>query len=207
MAERKWLILTALAMEAKAVARVLHRIDGADLQIVGPKGRGLRSQMLIGTRGVILAGLGGGLDPSLKIGDIVCDSPDPSAWPKLPYRWGKIHCAADVIETPAKKKELFETTGSLAVDMESEIVLQKTQNANVPILIIRAISDVADEEFSPEVFEWVDEDGRASPARAAKSIARHPALLTQAIRLARQSNQAAKAMAEAVRVTLDKLNS
>src|SRR5580698_10605177 len=105
----KWLILTALAMEAKAVSKVVRRKDGADLQIVGPKGGGLRSQMLIGCRGVILAGLAGGLDPSLKIGDVVCYSPEPGAWPQLPYRWGKIHAAGSVIDTPEKKRELFDT--------------------------------------------------------------------------------------------------
>jgi hypothetical protein len=205
MPEGKWLILTALAMEAKAISKVVKRKDGANLQIVGPKGGGLRSAMLIGCKGVILAGLGGGLDPSLKIGDVVCNSPNPADWPQLPYRWGPIHASDGVIDTPAKKKELFETTGALAVDMESAVVLQKAQAAGVPILIIRAISDQADEEISPEVFEWVDEEGRARPGRAVRGIVRDPALLGQAIRLARQSNQAAKAMAAAVRFVLDRI--
>ena len=92
---------------------------------------------------IIMAGLAGGLDPILGIGDIVIDDCPPGWIPDLPHRIGKIVTSPTMVSTPADKQKLFEQTGALAVDMENEIVRAAALKIGVPFVSIRAISDTA----------------------------------------------------------------
>jgi adenosylhomocysteine nucleosidase len=73
-------------------------------------------------------GVAGGLDPKLKVGDIVRD---------------RIHSADAPVTSPAQKARLFRTTGAVAVDMESEAVAEVAREAGVRFAVVRAIVDPA----------------------------------------------------------------
>jgi len=68
MPDSKWLILTALAMEAKAITAACPQ---ATVRVIGIRASRFDDSMLAGATGIILAGLAGGLDPQLKAGDVV----------------------------------------------------------------------------------------------------------------------------------------
>lgn len=61
------------------------------------------------------------------------------------YRVGPIATGDDFIDSTDKKKLIVERTGALATDMESAAIAHIAAGAGVKCLIIRAISDAADE--------------------------------------------------------------
>jgi adenosylhomocysteine nucleosidase len=150
---------------------------------------------------IILAGLAGALDPTLKIGDIVIDATAAGPitdWPKLAGRYGKIHSSQSLISTSRAKAELFASTGALAVDMESAIVQRYAQSAGLPLLMIRAISDTADQEVPLEVMSCIDELGNPRAAALAGKLARHPSLIPKLMRLGQQSRIALENLGKTV---------
>src|SRR5690349_528345 len=107
------LIFAALNAEARA----LKGITGASVHVIGLRGaRGLPA-VGPGSR-VLVAGLGGALDPMLRVGDLVIDTPVGDG----PWRVGAIHSAERAVTTPEEKGALFRETGALAVDMEHAAV-------------------------------------------------------------------------------------
>lgn len=116
--QRKWLVLTALSMESKAIAAELGKEapdvhPGPHLEVIGIGAKRLTPAMLEGFDTVILAGLAEALDPTLAVGEIVIDRPSDH---------GKIHTSDHLVATVAEKQRLFRETGCLAVDMEGRIV-------------------------------------------------------------------------------------
>jgi hypothetical protein len=200
----KWLILTALTMEAKAISSAIPALaDDTELCVVGIGAKKLTPEICCRcTGGIILAGLAGGLDPTLRVGDVVVDQPDSGPWPRLPFRHGRIHTSEHLVTTSAEKSELFRQTGCLAVDMESAVVRRFAESAGLPMLTIRAISDCADDALPERLLGWVDDFGRPRPGRVSLDLAGHPLQIPALIRLGRRSNRAARQMAQAVRLTI-----
>lgn len=188
MSRRKWLVLTALSMEAKAVEAAIGDRLGTEvfLHLIGIGARRLRPKLLADFEQVILAGFAGALDPSLKIGDFVVDGQR------------KIYCSDRLVATAEEKRSLFEKTQCVAVDMESGIVRAAAESAGVRLIHIRAISDTADQAIPRWIFNCIDETGRIRPARAATALAAHPMALPMLMRLSRQSRLASASMAQAV---------
>jgi hypothetical protein len=195
---RKWLILTALTMEAKAIGAELGWTPANEsvcIRVIGIKAERLDRGGLSGFEGVILAGLGGGLDPSLGIGDVVCEG----TLPDLPLRRGRIFSADHLVATTLEKERLFRETGCLVVDMEGAIVRGVAELAGIPFLHIRAISDAAGQNVPERMLNWIDEVGRSRPSRVTGDLIAHPLLIPSMIRLGRQSRLAARRLAEVVR--------
>ncbi len=196
----KWLILTALAMEERAIAQACNlAASSAIIQIIGIGAKHASAEMCQGiTVGVILAGFAGALEPSLKIGQIVVDYPENGPWHDLPWTRGKIHGAEKMISDPAQKAEAFRQTGALAVDMESRSVGRICEEAKLPLLTIRAISDTAQDSVSPKLLRWIDDFGNPKPLALAGGLASNPHLLPQVIQLARRTRVAGRNLGEAV---------
>ena len=106
-----------------------------------------------------------------------------------------------VVSTPSLKRELWQRTGAVAVDMESGPILAAAAARGWPALVVRAVSDTADEALSPELASLVDARGRPRLARAAGLMLRRPDLLPQAWRIALASRRALHSVAR-VLVTL-----
>ncbi|MGN6626939.1 MAG: phosphorylase family protein [Tepidisphaeraceae bacterium] len=200
------LILTALRFEADGIARAFAlRFDtpmtAADadrriaLRVVGPLATRLPDELAADCAGIVLAGLGGGLDPQWKRGDVVIDDRSTLDLPAadndddndddadaLPPR---VRCvtADRVIATPADKADLRRATGGAVVDMESDRVRAWAADRGVPFLGLRAISDTADEVLEPAVLRFVDAAGFTRPGRVAAEVLRRPALLATLLRL------------------------
>jgi adenosylhomocysteine nucleosidase len=200
----KWLILTALTMEAKAISSAIPALpDDTELCVVGIGAKKLTTEHCSRcTGGIILAGLAGGLDPALRVGDVVVDQPQSGPWPILPFRHGRVHTSEHLITTSTEKSELFRQTGCLVVDMESAIVRRFAETSGLPLLTIRAISDSADDALPERLLGWVDEFGRPRLGRVSRDLAGHPLQIPALIRLGRRSHRAARQMAYAVQLAL-----
>jgi adenosylhomocysteine nucleosidase len=190
---RKLLILTALEMEAKALQPVA---GSAAVRIIGIRAGRLAAQIARSADALILAGLAGALDPKLQIGDIIYQK--FGDWPDLPYRAGLIQTVDHVIDSPQEKSELFRQTGAQAVDMESAIVQRFAQEAKLPLLILRAISDTAAHALPRGMMNWIDDIGRPKLAKLSFAALKQPTLMPTLKRLDRDSRKALAALANAV---------
>jgi adenosylhomocysteine nucleosidase len=122
---------------------------------------------------------------------------DLARWPEEVKR-GRILHADAIIATPKRKQELFEESGAVAVDMESQYVRSLAERAKVPFLAVRAISDEAHEAIEPAVLGLVDPMGVAKPGAIFKTLTRRPMLIPTLIRLRAQSNFALERLALAL---------
>jgi hypothetical protein len=210
---RRIIILTAVEIEAKAVARALglvcprpnkpSKADRAglivELHLIGIGALHFTSPMPGADSAVyIMAGLAGGLDPSLRVGDVVIDDCPTGLLPDVAHRRGGIHTAEHLIATTTEKAALFAQTRALAVDMETWIVRTLAQREDIPFVAVRAISDGFDEALDPTILKLVDGFGRPRPAAIAATLLRRPALIAPLRRLGAASHLAAENLGAAV---------
>jgi adenosylhomocysteine nucleosidase len=102
------------------------------------------------------------------------------------------------VSTARAKKQLHKETKALAVDMENAYTRQLADRRHIPWLGIRAISDTAFENISPQVVHFVDGTGNARPWDITISLARKPMLIPQLIRLGRNTQSATKHLSAAI---------
>ena len=160
---------------------------------------------------VISAGLCGALDPDLGPGAVVVPDrvigplweemrPDGDAHRRAlgrspSARIGPLVTAPDVVATPQAKAELRARSGAIAADMESAAILQTAAAAGFPSLVVRGVSDHAQQEPPRELIDVMSPEGRLRIGRAGALIA-HPAVLPQAFRLRRATTRALRAVAQ-----------
>jgi hypothetical protein len=208
------LILTALRYEGSAIGRRLglrfsssgaavgttSAGEAVELRVVGPRCRGLSRlrYSLDHCRGVVMAGLGGALDPTLGTGEIVVDRKSDLATPAGRWRRGDIHTTPGVVSTAAEKQALFGQTAALVVDMENAIARNVAAAHGLRFLGIRAVSDCADEPLDPATLRWIDAAGGLRRARLAADLCRRPGTIPALWRLGRRSRVAVMNLADAV---------
>jgi hypothetical protein len=201
MNRRKWLILTALAMEAKAVLSEFRPglPEHVNLSTIGIAGRRLDQNIFRDIDGgVILAGLAGALDPALNVGEIVFEAIPDRFWNPLPFRRCKIHTSDHLVSSIAGKQQLFAETGCTAVDMEGAIVRRLAESAGLPMLHIRAISDSAAEALPERMMNWIDDLGEPHFGRIAADMLLYPSQISAMMRLGKNSRLALNNLAPAV---------
>ncbi|MEA2712017.1 MAG: hypothetical protein QOF78_4618 [Phycisphaerales bacterium] len=188
-------------MIAKAMRPLREASDGPSIRIevIGPGATRLPASPSAGVVGIIMAGLAGGLDPSLRTGDLVID--DQSTWRglKLACRTGQIHSAAGIIATPQQKAALFRDTGALVVDMENAAARKLAAEWNVPFLGIRAVADSAGETLDPALLRMTDSSGRVKPIQILAELCRRPNLLPGLWQMNSRASAALRSLSLAVR--------
>jgi hypothetical protein len=216
MRTRTLLILTAVTLEAKAIAAAMEmpcprpgkpsKTDrngfAITLALTGVSASDLPVEA---AACVVMAGLAGALDPSLKVGDVVVDD-----WPaSLPIppgaRRGSIHTGDQIAATPKQKADLFLQTRALAVDMENSKVREWATRRGAQFGAIRAISDRADQTLDPAVLRFIDAWGRPKPVAIARTLLRRPQLIAHLARVGTDSKLAAQRLADAIQQSLDSI--
>jgi len=201
--------VTGLAKEAKIVGTygVVAVAGGGDGDGLAAKLNALHGDI----RGVISIGLAGALSPQLVVGHVViadriitgaerfdCDS----GWrvrlaSRLPYaHQGSLFGSDVIIENPETKAGLQQTTGALAVDMESQVAARFAASRRLPLAGLRVISDDASHVLPPAALVAMKPDGRIALGRVLWSLLKKPTQLPALVRTARTSN---KAFAELLR--------
>jgi hopanoid-associated phosphorylase len=197
-----------LAFEARVAAgpgvKVVCRTANSKLETVAD------AAVRQGYRGMISFGVAGGLASDLRAGDWVVASairesqtvrPTDAAWSrKLLGMIGDdaIHApivGVDIpIASPAKKRELHQSTGAAAVDMESHVVARVAAEHNLAFAAVRVVVDPAHRTVPPAALIGMRPDGRANVWAVIRDLMARPSQLSPLARIAVDAFAARAAM-------------
>jgi hopanoid-associated phosphorylase len=209
---RPVLIVTGLVQEARIAA-------GPGMVVVCSSSdpRQLRALLTVfdptTIRGVISFGVAGGLDPSLKPGDIVLATEVVAG----DARWlaglslneeliasvalrrrrivrGGLAGVEEVVAVQARKAALWLQTGAAAVDMESHIAAAYATQAGLPFAALRVISDSADRSLPALVKSAIKPDGKVDLRKLVSCVARNPRTLSALVSTGIDFNRALRSL-------------
>jgi hopanoid-associated phosphorylase len=158
-------------------------------------------------------GFAGGLDPSLRPGDIIVgagvvaidgkmrETDDAlaqrlcAALDETECRWtaGLVAGADQAVATSAAKQALAARTGAVIVDMESHAVAA----AGLPFAILRVVVDPAERALPASVLAAVDSNGHINMVPLIAGLLRHPREIGSLLALARDNGPARKSLRRA----------
>jgi hopanoid-associated phosphorylase len=202
-------VITGLRSEARLV-RAITRDRPSEccplLYCAGGDGRrafeGALDLVYQGATALVSFGVAGGLDTALVPGDLVIPRavalPDGNlvvtdeSWRRLAARGLKasdgVLAGSDApLTDPAEKKALRARSAAVAVDMESHGVAMAARAAGVPLLVVRAVLDTADEVVPPVAMAGMATDGGTRPLAVALGLLMAPTQFGDLMRLARAS--------------------
>jgi adenosylhomocysteine nucleosidase len=210
---------TAPVLAVTGLARERRMAAGEGVEAVGAGGNPHRLRQLLdarvppGCRAVISFGIAGGLDPSLRPGDVVVGTGvvgedgrraadlDLSAallnalsgiGPRvIPADLAGVDTAVLAVDG---KTELRAATGAAAVDMESHVAASFAGRHGLPFAALRVICDPADQALPAFAAQALTADGEPDIAAVFFAFARGRARLGDLMRLARDSNAAFAAL-------------
>ena len=158
---------------------------------------------------VLTCGFAGGLNPDLKLGDVVFEisnlkfaiSNRISAAGAKPM---KFFCAERVATTVAEKKQLRGQTGADAVEMESAAIHAVCDEMKIPCVTVRVISDTADEDLPLDFNTLAKADKSLNYGKLFLAIAKSPGKIGALMELQKKTKFAAERLAEVLaKVVLD----
>jgi hopanoid-associated phosphorylase len=165
-----------------------------------------------GAEGLLSFGIAGGLDPTLKSGDLVVGEAvqwegesfvaDP-AWASrllsgIPFsRSGVVAAVSRIAATSEAKRALYEG-GASVVDMESGAMARACAKAGKPFAVLRAVADPAQRGLPKSVFVGLAPDGSPRPWAVMGALLRRPWELPGLIRVGLDSARALAALRRAV---------
>jgi len=114
----------------------------------------------------------------------------------IAYSTGAILTSHRVLATGAEKRRAKETTGAIAVDMETAAIAAEAAARGIPFLAIRAVLDEVDDEIVGAAM--ADQDGNVRPLAATAYLIRNPAAMLKLPRLIRNLSRATAAIADAL---------
>jgi adenosylhomocysteine nucleosidase len=165
-------------------------------------------------RGVISFGVAGGLDPSLKSGDVVVADEVMSG----DNRWlagfalnddligrltvglgrrvvrGGLAGVEDVVVAQASKTALRNETGAAAVDMESHIAAAYAAESGLPFAALRVISDPADRALPALARNAIKPNGDIDLRMILRGVVRNPRTLRALVSTGIDFNRALRSL-------------
>jgi len=140
---------------------------------------------------VLSSGFAGGLDPQIRAGALLAsaNSSSPSLLKGLPPEIARAaFCSTErPLDTPAAKAAQFGKTGAAAVDLESASIAAICQGADIPLLVLRLVSDAADEALPlPSTVAYDFTRQRIRHLAIAGHLATHPWRIPALARFVRQ---------------------
>lgn len=116
---------------------------------------------------------------------------------ELPYHQGPGATVPRMIDSPRAKRQLGEQLKVQAIDMESYQVVEAARIFDLPVLVVRAITDTVEQRL-PDMTSILNPTGQASFLRVLSYVATHPLDIYPMIRLARSSSIANRNLARFV---------
>ena len=114
----------------------------------------------------------------------------------IAYSTGAILTSHRVLGTGAEKRRAKESTGAIAVDMETAAIASEANARGLPFVAIRAVLDEVDDELFGA--EMADEDGKVKPLAATSFLLRNPATMLKLPRMIRNLSRATASIADAL---------
>jgi adenosylhomocysteine nucleosidase len=209
---RPVLIVTGLKQEARIAAG-----PGMTVVCSSSDPQQLRSLLTVfdpsTIRGVISFGVAGGLDPSLKSGDVVVATEVMAG----DARWladlalneemitnvalgrrrvvrGGLAGVEQVLAATAAKAALWLQTGAAAVDMESHIAAAYAAEAGLPFAALRVISDPATRALPALAMVAIKPNGDIDVRKVLRGVARNPLLLRALVSTGIDFNRALRSL-------------
>jgi hopanoid-associated phosphorylase len=154
--------------------------------------------MAAGCGGLISFGVAGGLAPGLQPGACVIASaildgttrrPTDARWAQRLLRIipGAVHGPIAGVRAPvaqaSDKRDLHESTGAIAVDMESHVVAQAAARHGVPLAALRVVIDPAERTIPRSALAGSRADGTVDPLAVVRSLLRNPRDLAGLVRM------------------------
>lgn len=137
-----------------------------------------------GVSGLVSFGLAGGLSPDLAAGAIIVPQgvldadcrwdADAALSARLGQAAGWLLAGTDILATQAAKRQAWQRSGALGVDLESGAVARVAAEHRLPFAVLRAVCDPSDRDLPPAAMTALDAQGRIRPAALARSLARFP---------------------------------
>jgi hypothetical protein len=110
-------------------------------------------------------------------------------------RGGTLVTSSELVATVEAKAALFASSGALAVDMESSVILAHAGAAGCPTLVVRGVSDAASESLPLELIDLMTPAGKLRPMRALALTVTRPRLVPRAVALRQATRRALAAVA------------
>jgi adenosylhomocysteine nucleosidase len=201
---RRWEV--AFAAEARLGSRrILMVADGPGFRLARRAVAAVKAPERVSA--VVSVGFCGGLDPSLRPGDIfvaetVWDRERQRCYPAVLPRAGRAFplgrvLSMDRVAQTAGEKEALRRSGAGAVEMEAAAIAEFAQERGKPFYCVRVVSDAADEGFTLDLNGARASDGRFRTAKILGAATRRPlAAGPELIRLHRRAQRAAEALGE-----------
>ena len=154
---------------------------------------------------VLTCGFAGGLNPDLKLGDVVFELSEPqlpTANSQLRAKLlaagakpAKFFCADRIATTVAEKKKLRDETGADAVEMESAAIHAVCAGRGIACATVRVVSDTADEDLPLDFNALAKPDKNLDFGKLAWAIAKSPGKIGALVELQKKTKFAARQLA------------
>ena len=168
---------------------------------------------------MLACGFAGGLNPDLKLGEVVFETGNAHLAPFLSPPGGdrvsvrtkeglvenllaagakpaKFFCADRIATTAAEKKKLRDETNADAVEMESAAIHAVGRERGIPCVTVRVISDTANEDLPLDFNQLSRPDQSLDYGRLFLAIAKSPRKIGALRKLQKQTQFAAERLAE-----------
>lgn len=139
---------------------------------------------------ILVTGFGGALSSELNVGDIVLgkevyslkrnetiELQNDISLSKDKFKEGRILTESRFISEPDEKIRLFEESNALVVDMETWGVAEASRQTNIPVMLVRAVSDKVDESL-PDMASIYNSSGEFDFEKADIYFKENPDLIT-----------------------------
>lgn len=170
---------------------------------VGAAAAARRSAAIVASeapRLIVSAGFAGGLQPSAPAGAVIFDARGSAIAPPPGCVPGRIVSEGAVVESAAAKAELGGRTGAMAVDMETAAIGAAAEEAGIPAVALRVISDPADADLPVPMAVWFDLERQSPrPLPLVAWLLRHPRRMLPFARFVGGLGPARVALARALR--------
>ncbi len=156
---------------------------------------------------LISAGFAGALDDQLGVGDLLLarnlSTADLSGTldflANLPIHVANLLTVPSMIDSKEERNRIAQTTGAVAVDMETEFIARSCAAHGVPLLSLRVISDTPCHLLPAPASVLFDlDEQRTNLGRLAFYVAKHPPAIWRLISFARQIGRARERLSNAI---------
>jgi hopanoid-associated phosphorylase len=166
-------------------------------------------------RGAISFGIAGGLDHRIPTGShlVASEIVTPAGAIPTDPRWSqrlleacarsrhaRLLGADRVILDPEEKRDLFESTGAVAVDTESHVTAMMARERGLPFACLRIVADPAHRRVPQAALSGLHPDGHANPAGVVRALMRRPHEMPALVAVARDTWRARRSLGMALAV-------
>lgn len=145
---------------------------------------------------IITAGFAGGLNPDLKVGDVLYDQDFDAGLATQLEDLGaisaKFYCHRRVAITAQEKQALWKETGADAVEMESSVIRTICKEFHIPSATVRVISDDAHQDLPLDFNALMTSEDSIDFPKLIWTVLRKPSRIPRLIEFQRQTIFAAQ---------------